>query len=195
MYQNLLREQRRRINGEVPWESSYRRTVEMLIEYGLTRKEVTEFCDTLELRIGVEELFGYLRTHEIPTAIITGGVSDFIPERYKKMTTAVYANDFIYNQDRVTDVELNVCNNKDTHLRAFCREIGIPVEKTIAVGDGEGDIAMLRTAGVSVAVKNAASHVIEMADYKMCHDDMRYLIPLINAYMLRWTVQNYRKVT
>ena len=44
-----------------------------------------------------------------------------------------------------------------------CPEIA-DVEKTLAIGDSENDVAMLQTAGIGVAMGNAKEHVREIAD-------------------------------
>ena len=45
--------------------------------------------------------------------------------------------------------------NKGVGLRAACAALGISPEETIAFGDSENDIEMLRTAGMGVAMANA----------------------------------------
>ncbi len=54
---------------------------------------------------------------------------------------------------------------KDTGIREVCDYLGIPIEQTMAFGDGENDIAMLKTAGIGVAMGIAAEEVRAAADY------------------------------
>lgn len=54
---------------------------------------------------------------------------------------------------------------KDRGVEAICARLGIPVENTIAFGDGENDISMLETAGIGVAMGNAGDKVKNSADY------------------------------
>lgn len=54
---------------------------------------------------------------------------------------------------------------KGNALLAFCKKYGIPVEQTIAVGDENNDISMIRAAGIGCAVANALEHVKAEADY------------------------------
>ena len=42
--------------------------------------------------------------------------------------------------------------------------LGIPREETIAIGDGENDISMLRWAGLGIAMANAPENVKAAAD-------------------------------
>ncbi len=49
--------------------------------------------------------------------------------------------------------------------------LGIDHENTIAVGDAENDLSMIRSAGIGVAMKNASAEVREQADYVTSHDN------------------------
>ena len=54
--------------------------------------------------------------------------------------------------------------HKGRGLEAACRLLNIPVENTMALGDSGNDIAMLRRAGLGVAMENAPDFVKEAAD-------------------------------
>lgn len=54
--------------------------------------------------------------------------------------------------------------SKANGMLALLKELNIPVERSIAVGDSENDLDMLAAAGISVAVANAAPKVLEAAD-------------------------------
>ena len=54
--------------------------------------------------------------------------------------------------------------NKGEGLRQICRITGIPVSETVAFGDSENDIPLLRAAGIGVAMGNAAPEVKASAD-------------------------------
>ena len=54
--------------------------------------------------------------------------------------------------------------DKGVGVREFTRIMGMELSDTIAVGDEENDIPMLKTAGVGVAVKNAVLGAKEAAD-------------------------------
>ena len=53
---------------------------------------------------------------------------------------------------------------KEQGILAVCRELGITPEQVIAFGDAENDIAMLRLAGLGVAMGNAIQEVKDIAD-------------------------------
>lgn len=55
--------------------------------------------------------------------------------------------------------------NKATGIDMVCRHLGIETSETMAFGDGGNDIAMLRHAGIGVAMGNASDEVKQHADY------------------------------
>ena len=54
--------------------------------------------------------------------------------------------------------------NKAAGLARVAEILGIPREETIAIGDGENDISMLRWAGLGIAMANAPENVKAAAD-------------------------------
>ncbi len=54
--------------------------------------------------------------------------------------------------------------DKGFGLRKLCEAVGVPISQTVAVGDSENDLAMLRAAGWSVAMGNAIDEVKAAAD-------------------------------
>lgn len=54
--------------------------------------------------------------------------------------------------------------DKGEALRILCRHLNIPIENTIAFGDGDNDIPFIKAAGVSVAVANANDRIKQAAD-------------------------------
>ncbi|MFV0545663.1 MAG: Cof-type HAD-IIB family hydrolase [Bacteroides sp.] len=56
-------------------------------------------------------------------------------------------------------------NNKQKGIDEMIRHLNIPLEDTIAFGDGGNDISMLRHVGIGVAMGQAQTEVKEAADY------------------------------
>lgn len=54
---------------------------------------------------------------------------------------------------------------KDRGMDALLRHFGIPLERSMAFGDGENDLSMLRHAGIGVAMGTASHQVKAGADY------------------------------
>ena len=55
--------------------------------------------------------------------------------------------------------------HKGSGIQIVCDHLGIPIEDTIAVGDGPNDLDMLRMAGTGVAMGNATEDARAAADY------------------------------
>ena len=49
--------------------------------------------------------------------------------------------------------------NKGSALKRLCSEIGIPLEKTAAIGDFYNDLEMIEMAGFGIAMSNACRDV------------------------------------
>lgn len=61
--------------------------------------------------------------------------------------------------------------NKGTAMRYVCDYLGIEIKDTIAFGDGENDVEMLAEAGIGVAMANADSHALQIANAKALSND------------------------
>lgn len=59
---------------------------------------------------------------------------------------------------------MNPQANKEHALRIVCERLGIALDETVAFGDDTIDIAMMREAGLSVAVANANAQVLAMTN-------------------------------
>ncbi|MBR6360829.1 MAG: HAD family phosphatase [Clostridia bacterium] len=66
--------------------------------------------------------------------------------------------------DRYYDI-VAAGNNKSVSMAMTLDIIGIPRERSIAFGDSENDLEMLRSAGTGVAVSNAQPKLLSQADF------------------------------
>lgn len=60
---------------------------------------------------------------------------------------------------------VNTKYSKGTAVQALAKHYGVPLEKTVGIGDQLNDLPMIRTAGLGVAVKNAEDGLKAAADY------------------------------
>lgn len=64
------------------------------------------------------------------------------------------------------NIEINDLNaNKGAGLKFIADYLNIPVSATMAFGDGLNDISMIKAAGIGVAMGNACSELLEIADH------------------------------
>jgi agmatine deiminase len=57
--------------------------------------------------------------------------------------------------------------NKGTGLQRMCQFLNVPMEHTVAMGDGTNDVEFLTMAGLGIAMKNAHESLQKVADYTM----------------------------
>ena len=96
------------------------------------------------------------RALEIPVALLNMFVS---PSDEEELMNSVLLN---CHSSRWTPLFADInpkSNSKATGLIEFSKYFNIPPSQTFAIGDGENDIPMLRTAAISVAMGNASDTV------------------------------------
>ena len=74
--------------------------------------------------------------------------------------------------------------NKGTGMLALAELLGVPREATIAVGDADNDLPMLRDAGLGVAMGNANERVRAAADVVVADNDHGGVAEAIRTYLL-----------
>ena len=74
--------------------------------------------------------------------------------------------------------------NKGTGLIRLCQHLNIPIEKTIAVGDADNDLEILKTAGLSIAMGNANQQVMDVSDVIVSDNDHDGCVDAIYKYLL-----------
>lgn len=74
--------------------------------------------------------------------------------------------------------------SKGSGLKSLCRRLGIPLEKTIAVGDADNDLEILKTAGLAVAMGNANENVKNLADVTVSDNDSGGCAQAIREYLI-----------
>lgn len=71
-----------------------------------------------------------------------------------------------------TSLECNAKGvTKGNGLRKLCEYLNISIDETIAVGDADNDLDILKTAGLAVAMGNANEHVKKIADVQVADND------------------------
>lgn len=143
-----------------------------LCEYLLPRKDLWAVFECKESILGVNavpEEWGVKKFIRSPddfdtvyadedvqvTAVGKTPPEDFIA-RFGERMRIIVMRDF-------ADCIPNGCSKADG-MRKALKELGIPPQRSIAMGDSENDLDMLSAAGISVAVANAAPKVLEAAD-------------------------------
>ena len=71
--------------------------------------------------------------------------------------------------------------HKGCALEKLCEHLGVPIARTIAIGDYNNDIKMLRSSGIGVAVANAKPEVKAVADYITVSNEEHAIARVIEA--------------
>lgn len=86
-------------------------------------------------------------------------------QAYQKASRALSTMQVSFASGIPNNCEISPCGvNKGEGLKKLSEATEIPVEQMIAVGDEGNDIAMIRVAGLGIAMGNASDAVIEAAD-------------------------------
>lgn len=75
-----------------------------------------------------------------------------------------------------------LADNKGEALKYLARHFGIPLEKSVAVGDNLNDLSMIEAAGVGVAVGNATQKLKDKADFVSDTNNQGAVAQIIKKY-------------
>ncbi len=74
--------------------------------------------------------------------------------------------------------------SKGAALKMLLKDLKIPAEQVVAIGDGENDIEMIQIAGVGVAVGNAHQKLKDVADHVVASNDEDGVAEAVERYVL-----------
>jgi Cof subfamily protein (haloacid dehalogenase superfamily) len=86
--------------------------------------------------------------------------------------------------DFVECAVLNPQASKENALAQLCRELKIPAQRVLAIGDSRNDVPMLRWAGVGVAMENALPEVRAAVPYVTASNDRDGVASAIERFAL-----------
>ncbi len=158
------------MRGDLDFEESLRERVATLA--GLPATVVDEVADQLELTAGARTTIRTLRRLGFHCGVVSGGFRQVIdPLAHELMLDYVAANQLEIVDGILTGRVIGPVIDrpgKAKALREFAEQAGVPMEQTVAVGDGANDIDMLAAAGLGVAF-NAKPALREVADASLSH--------------------------
>ena len=158
------------MRGELDFAQSLQRRVATLA--GLPATVVDEVADQLELMPGARTTLRTLRRLGFHCGVVSGGFRRIIePLAHELMLDFVAANELEIVDGTLTGRVVGPIIDrpgKAKALRDFAQQAGVPMEQTVAVGDGANDIDMLAAAGLGVAF-NAKPALREVADASLSH--------------------------
>ena len=151
--------------GTIDFAEALRRRVALLA--GLPEKVLDEVRAKLRLTPGARTLLRTLHRLGYVPAVVSGGFVEVLAPLLAELHVDYLEANRLEIRDGVLTGELAgpVVDRaaKARALERFAREVGVPLEQTVAVGDGANDIDMISVAGLGIAF-NAKPVVREHAD-------------------------------
>ena len=169
------------MRGELDFETSLRARVALL--KGLSVSVFDIVFKSIHLSQNAQEFISILQKDGILVSLVSGGFTPIV-ERLAKSLGISYCS---ANQLEVKDGfltgklvgEIVTAQEKQATLEKWRKELKLPKERTIAIGDGANDLLMLKTAGIGIAFCAKEFVKVEIA----CHVDKRdflEVLPLID---------------
>ncbi len=155
--------------AEVAWPESLRRRVAAL--QGLEESALERvYSERLRFNKGAEKLITAARRRGVKTLLVSGGFTYFTDRVRERLGfDYAYSNTLVVEGGRLAGKvtgPLVDAQGKAAHVARLKRELGIPRERVLAIGDGANDLAMMAEAGTSVAY-HAKPVVKDKADYAL----------------------------
>ena len=151
--------------GEIDFAESLRRRVALL--KGLPESVIDEVRAKLTLTPGARTLLRTLHRLGYVPAVVSGGFVEVLAPLLAELhVDYLEANELEIVDGKLTGQLAAPIVDRAAKARAlerFAAEVGVPLEQTVAVGDGANDIDMISVAGLGIAF-NAKPVVREHAD-------------------------------
>ena len=143
----------RAMRGELDFETSLRDRVSFL--EGLPISVFDTVFKSIQLTPNAQEFISILQKNGILVGLVSGGFTQIV-ERLAKSLGIAY---FSANQVEVKDGHLTgklvgaiiSPELKQATLEQWRKELKLPRERTVAIGDGANDLLMLKSAGLGIA--------------------------------------------
>ncbi|MUW15134.1 phosphoserine phosphatase SerB [Halorubrum sp. CBA1125] len=159
----------RAMNDELSYAESLYRRAELL--GGLDEEAVAAAFDEVALRPGAGRLIERLQADGHHVAVLTGGFERGVDRALAK--AGVEADTIVANRLPMAEGALTgevegplIEGTKDDALESLAADLDVPMEATVAVGDGANDLPMLEVAGLAIgfvpkpAVRTACDAVV-----------------------------------
>lgn len=173
------------MRGEIDFEQSLRKRVQLL--EGLNESVFADVFKELRLTPGARTLCKVLKSMDFHIALVSGGFSQVVEPLGQSLgVDHVRANTLEVVDGKLTGKLVGDIIDRAGKARAlaeFAHHHDIPLERTIAVGDGANDLDMLALAGLGIAF-NAKPVVREKADASVnvpYLDTVLYLLGITRA--------------
>ncbi|MGG5823296.1 phosphoserine phosphatase SerB [Falsiroseomonas sp. HW251] len=168
---------RRSMNGELDFRAALIERVGML--EGLSAAALDAVWQATRMMPGAAELVGTMRAHGAVTCLASGGFTFFTGRVAERLGFHEHAsNTLVIERGKLTGRVAEPIFDRNAKLATLTRlatQHGLPMDATLAVGDGANDLDMIRAAGLGVAFK-AKPVVAAAAGARVDHGDLTALL-------------------
>ena len=163
----------RAMRGELDFESSLRKRVSLL--EGLPVSVFEKVFNSIHLTPNAQEFISILQKNGILVGLVSGGFTPIV-ERLAKSLSITYfsANQLEVKEGFLTGKLVGAIISpevKQATLEKWRKELQLPKERTVAIGDGANDLLMLKSAGLGIAfcakevLKKEIPHHVDKRDF------------------------------
>jgi phosphoserine phosphatase len=168
------------MRGEVDFAASLRSRVQAL--RGVPVTGFARVLDRIEPTPGARELIAAIHARDGVAAVVSGGFHEILDTVAPSLRVDVWSANRLAAQSGilsgVVDGEIVDAAGKAAALREWAAAYGVPLTRTIAIGDGANDLQMMAVAGLGIAF-NAKPAVRALADVVVGPIDLAEVIPLL----------------
>lgn len=132
---------------------------DMPVEYGLENY----LYEMYNFATPIDHLFQWYQSNRRPVESISFYFRDFSPRETVRQALKDLPLYMSFPQEPCVEMSMATAD-KGLALTALCKRLGIPMDRTMVVGDSDNDLPMFRPAGLAVAVDNASAAVKAAAD-------------------------------
>ena len=163
----------RTMRGELDFESSLRKRISLL--EGLPISVFDKVFNSIHLSPNAQEFISILQKNGILVGLLSGGFTPIVERLAKSLDIAYFSANQLEVKDGLLTGELvgQIISpevKKDT-LEQWRKELQLPRERTVAIGDGANDLLMLKSAGLGIAfcakevLKKEIPHHVDKRDF------------------------------
>lgn len=141
------------MRGELDFESSLKKRVSLL--KGLSIEVFDKIYHELHLSKNAVQFVNILQENHFEVGLVSGGFTSIVERLAKDLGISLYtANQLEIRDGYLTGNLVSPVISREIKEETLVRwadELEVPIERTIAIGDGANDLKMLKKSGIGIA--------------------------------------------